>query len=188
MVDVMKSLIHNHFITDWVIPFYQTKISNWDDKKEKLLQIYDSFSKEYMSSGEQLTDFNGNSTRYHILIQNILFDDIKNAVSELGFKNKIPKIDNAWFQIYEYGHSHSVHNHGMGRLSMVCYIKYNPQKHRPTTFVAPFTCLKDGNVLEWEPKNVDEGTMVVFPSALSHYVPTNQSDDIRMILSANIGE
>ena len=184
----MKNLTRNHFISDWVIPFYQTKISNWEDKKEKLLQIYDMFSKDNMSSGEQLTDFEDNSTRYHVLIENILFDDIKRAKLELGFDTKTPKINNAWFQIYEYGHSHSIHNHGMGCLSMVCYIKYNPQKHRPTTFIAPFTSLRDGNVLEWEPKDVDEGTMVIFPSALSHYVPTNQSDDIRMILSANIGE
>ena len=70
---------------------------------------------------------------------------------------------------------------------MVCYIKYDPEHHRPTTFVAPFMSLHDGNLLEWEPNDVEEGTMVLFPSGLSHYVPANQSEVRRMILSANIG-
>ena len=69
---------------------------------------------------------------------------------------------------------------------MVCYIMYDPEHHRPTTFVCPYMSLDDGN-LEWEPEGVEEGTLVMFPSGLAHYVPTNQSDVRRMILSANIG-
>jgi len=41
--------------------------------------------------------------------------------------------------------------------------------------------------MEWEPEDIEEGTFVLFPSGLPHYVPTNQTDVRRMILSANIG-
>ena len=98
-----------------------------------------------------------------------------------------PRVANAWFQTYDLAHSHAIHNHGLGNLSMVCYIMYDPEHHRPTTFVCPFMSLDDGNLLEWEPEGVEEGTLVMFPSGLAHYVPTNQSDVRRMILSANIG-
>lgn len=74
----------------------------------------------------------------------------------------------------------------MGSLSVVCYIKYDSTVHKPTTFISPFLNLEDGNVMEYQPSDVEEGTFVVFPSALAHYVPTNQSDVERMILAFNM--
>ena len=57
----------------------------------------------------------------------------------------------------------------------------------PTTFLAPFLSLKDGNVMEYIPKGVSEGSMVLFPSGLMHYAPVNQTNSKRMILAANVG-
>lgn len=180
----MKSLT-KHFVKDWVVPFYQSKIINWEGKREKLLQIYEKFSKPLMEEGEQFTDFNMGTSRYDNLIQNVLFDDLRLGVKEMGF-DKIPTIQNSWFQVYNLAHSHAVHNHGMGALSVVCYIKYDPKYHRPTTFIAPFHSLDDGNVMEYEPSNIEEGSIVIFPSAIAHYVPTNQSTSERMVLACNV--
>lgn len=180
----MKSSI-DHFIKPWVIPFYKGKIAQWELKKQKLIEIYDRFSKPIMECGDQLTDFDTANSQYDMLIQNILLDDLRTATKEMGF-DRIPIIQNSWFQVYNKAHSHSIHNHGMGSLSSVCYIKYNAEVHRPTTFISPFLNLEDGNVMEYQPEDVDEGTIVVFPSALAHYVPTNQSDVERMILAFNM--
>mgnify|MGYP002641615821 CR=1 FL=1 len=180
----MKNLTDN-YIKDWVIPFYQGKISQWELKSQKLIQIYDRFSKPVMESGDQITDFDTNNSQYDMLIQNILLDDLRTATKEMGF-DRIPIIQNSWFQIYNKAHSHSIHNHGMGSLSVVCYIKYDSTVHKPTTFISPFLNLEDGNVMEYQPSDVEEGTFVVFPSALAHYVPTNQSDVERMILAFNM--
>ena len=174
-----------HYIKQWVIPFYQSKIIDWENKKEKLLQVYDRFSKPIMEGGEQLTDFNIGEVRYDMLIQNIIFDDLKKGVKEMGF-DKSPVVKNSWFQIYNMAHSHAVHNHGMGCLSVVCYIKYDPLYHRPTTFIAPYHSLDDGNVMEYEPEGVEEGTIVIFPSSIAHYIPTNQTEVERMVLACNI--
>jgi hypothetical protein len=180
----MKNLTE-HYIKQWVIPFYHSRIIDWENKREKLLQVYERFSKPLMNGTEQLTDFNSGETRYDMLIQNILFDDLRIGVKELGF-DKTPTVKNSWFQIYNISHSHAVHNHGMGALSVVCYIKYNSAYHRPTTFIAPYHSLDDGNVLEYEPDDVEEGSIIIFPSSLAHYVPTNQSTVERMVLACNI--
>ena len=182
--DEMKNSTE-HFVKEWVIPFYQSKITDWEGKREKLLQVYDTFSKPIMEEGEQLTDFNLSDSRYDMIIQHILFDDLKRGVKEMGF-NQVPTVQNSWFQIYNIAHSHAVHNHGMGALSVVCYIKYDPDYHRPTTFIAPFHSLDDGNVMEYEPSGIEEGSIVIFPSSIAHYVPTNQSTVERMVLACNI--
>ena len=44
----------------------------------------------------------------------------------------------------------------------------------------------DGNVIEYEPDDVEEGTLIVFPTSLPHYVPVNKSDEPRIILSMNM--
>lgn len=44
----------------------------------------------------------------------------------------------------------------------------------------------DGNVLEYIPEGVTEGTLIVFPTSLAHYVPVNRSEESRVILSMNI--
>jgi|TARA_Y100000015_G_scaffold42215_1_gene49380 hypothetical protein len=174
-----------NFIEKFAIPFYQTKIENWEEKKQKLLDIYDRFAQDNMNGAEQNSDFERDNS-YHNLIEHILFDDIRKATREMVEDKRIHRLSNAWFQTYDLAHFHAIHNHGLGGLSMVCYMMYNPEHHRPTTFVCPFMSLDDGHILEWEPKGVEEGTLVMFPSQLAHYVPTNQSDVRRMILSANI--
>ena len=175
-----------NFIDKFAIPFYQAKIDNWEEKKQKLLTVYEQYAKDTMVENEQGSDFDADNN-YHILIETILFDDIKKACKELALFKRAPRIANAWFQTYDLAQSHPLHNHGLGNLSMVCYITYDPEHHKPTTFIAPFMSLDDGNVMEWEPEDIEEGTFVIFPSGLPHYVPTNQTDVRRMILSANIG-
>ena len=177
----MKNIIEN-----FTIPFYQTKLSNWQQKKKELLEVYTKYAQPNMVEGDQNTDFNQSSCRYTMWIRGILGDDIQTGVEELNYFNHPPTIIGTWFQSYDISHSHGIHNHGLGSLSMVCYVEYDSNHHRPTNFVAPFMNLRNGHVLEWEPDDVNEGTLILFPSALSHYAPPNKSDVRRIILSANL--
>ena len=175
-----------HFIKDWVIPFLHLSITNWELKREKLLDVFEQHCEDRIENiGEQWTDYHKDS-RYHYLIENILFEDIDLAIKELGFKGKTPRVDTAWYQIYNAGQHHAVHNHGFGGISFVVFVDYDSKKHLPTTFVAPFTSMSDGNVLEYEPEGVKEGSMILFPSALMHYAPTNQNEEDRIVLAGNI--
>ena len=176
----------DHFIKDWVIPFLHVSITDWEDKREQLLNLFDRFCEGRIENiGEQWTDYHKES-HYHYLVENILFDDLCNAVSALGFENKTPRVDTAWYQIYNQGQHHAPHNHGFGGISFVVFVEYDPKIHLPTTFVAPFLSMKDGNVLEYEPADVKEGSMILFPSALMHYAPTNQNDVDRTVLAGNL--
>ena len=173
------------FIKEFAIPFYQSKVINWEKKKQLLFKIYNNNANLTIQKlEEQYTDYDiREKNEYTPFIESILYDDIKKFFDTLNITQT--KIKHSWFQAYNKAHCHGVHNHGFGGFSMVCYIKYNPLNHLPTTFIAPFVSMIDGNVLEYEPEGVDEGTIIFFPSALSHYAPTNISEDQRIILSAN---
>ena len=79
-----------------------------------------------------------------------------------------------------------MHNHGFGGFSSVLYLRFDPECHRATTFVAPFLNNFDCNVFEDEPTGIEEGDLIVFPTSLAHYVPVNRTDVERRILSMNM--
>ena len=113
-------------------------------------------------------------------------DDLIRVKKDFGYGDKQLRINSAWFQQYEKKHTHYVHNHGFGGFSSVLYLKFDPEHHQPTVFVAPYVSNMDGNVLEYIPEGVTEGTLIVFPTSLAHYVPVNRSEESRVILSMNI--
>jgi stress-induced morphogen len=176
----------DHYIKDWVIPFYHVKLGDWERKKNALLKIWEHNSKDNMISGDlhdQSTDY-GNYNNYHSLIENVLYEDITDGLHALNLGETIT-VDTAWFQIYDNSRYHPPHNHGLGHLSLVVFIEFD-EDHLPTTFIAPFISLRDGNVMEYIPKGVTEGSMVLFPSGIMHYAPVNQIESKRMILAANL--
>lgn len=177
--------MNEHYIKEWVIPFYHNRIKNWDHKKVHLLSLFDK-SKDNMIMGDQHTDYDSKNN-YHSLVEALLMDDLKDAFRNLNVPNDItPRVTSSWFQYYDKGEHHAVHNHAIGGYSMVCFINYDRMVHRPTTFICPFLSFWDGNVREYCPNDVDEGSIIIFPSALPHYVPPNKSEDQRLILSCNI--
>ena len=57
-----------------------------------------------MDEGEQNSDFEQDNN-YHILIETILFDDIRKATKDLTKYKRAPRVANAWFQTYDLAHS-----------------------------------------------------------------------------------
>tara|TARA_B100001250_G_scaffold59738_1_gene46572 strand:- start:4199 stop:4750 length:552 start_codon:yes stop_codon:yes gene_type:complete len=172
------------YLKKFAIPFYHTKIENWDIKRLKLDEIFDAHKHHMTTDGDQLTDYDTNR-QYHFLLEGILMDDLIRVKKVFGIEKQI-RINSAWFQQYNRAHSHHVHNHGFGGFSSVLYLRFDPAYHRPTTFVAPFLNNFDGNVFEYIPPEVEEGDLIVFPTSLAHYVPVNTSDVERRILSMNM--
>ena len=170
------------YLKKFAIPFFKGKISDWDTKRESILQILDRF-KDNMVEGDQLTDYNSNR-QYHFLLEGILMDDLIRVKNDFGIEKQI-RINSAWFQQYNKSHNHSVHNHGFGGFSSVLYLKFDPEHHRATTFVAPFLNNFDGNVFEYEPSGIEEGDLIVFPSHWTHRGMKNTSDR-KTIISYNI--
>lgn len=184
------------YIKKFAIPFANYKIPDWGKKKKQLLDVYNEHSKERLESyqknhkfyADNITDYSTdeNCARYCHLLDPILREDLTKIFESFGYHGYNFKIGASWFQYYEKGHSHAVHNHGFGGYSCALYIEYDPAYHQPVTFVSPYLSNIDGNVVDYVPQDVNEGHLIVFPTSLSHYAPSNTTDVRRTILSMNI--
>lgn len=173
-----------NYIEKFTIPFWQSKVKNWETKKNLLLALYDS-NKQNMANGDQHTDYNLNNG-YHHQVESILMDDLLEARSELKLEDSNIRVNSAWFQLYEQYQHHTLHNHGLNGFSSVCYIEYDSSEHEPTRFICPFNSYKNNDIIEFIPENIEEGSIVFFPNNLPHYVAPNKSLKPRLILSFNL--
>ena len=55
------------YLKKFAIPFYHTKIENWDIKRLKLDEIFDAHKHHMTTDGDQLTDYDTNR-QYHFLL------------------------------------------------------------------------------------------------------------------------
>jgi hypothetical protein len=162
------------------IPFYHYKVNNWKEKKEKLLDFVSNLSFKYFDNIADLYTTYGDQTSSKAL--KILEDDIVKFTSEIKYSGEM--VAEIWFQKYYENQFHSPHNHGAIGYSSVLYINFDKRIHDGTRFLAPFND-PDGKHIEFAP-DVDEGSLIFFPSYLNHYTLPNKSDTIRVIMSMNL--
>ena len=94
-------------------------------------------------------------------------------------------MSDAWLTSYDKGDHQTIHNHRSYGFSGIIYIEYDPSVHTPTCFVAPWQDPKtDKTILKFP--DVQEGTMLIFPSYTLHFVQPNKSDKRRVILSFDL--
>ena len=155
------------------VPIYKYKVTNWETKKKKLLNLFNSFQHKVV--GNVITSPLDVKT-------DILLDEIKLFEEELNINLYSTEV---WFQKYEHNMDHAVHHHGAMGFSSVCFIEYDKNAHKPTTFISPFANYITGNLEKYEP-DVEEGDIIFFPSNLLHYAPSNLSNEIRTIVSFNL--
>jgi len=156
--------------------FYKFKILDWKIKKNKIIEICEKSNlRKY---GNVMTDWNTsiqNKNKLKKEIYDLLFDEIN------LFKNTLKDdytIDSAWFQEYDYGMSHEIHNHGIG-YSSVIYINYDSKYHKSTAF---FSKINEKTYY----LDVEEGDIIFFNSKYDHYCPKNESKVKRMICAFNL--
>lgn len=171
----------------FAIPFLHIKIQEWDKKKKKLLELCDKENFTFEKVGTVKNSFSMDETKsleLSEIIENLLMPEI-NAFNEV-FKVKQSKIIQSWFQIEEKFMNHPIHNHGYGHFSSVCYIEFDKDNHLPTTFISPAPDVLSGDISNFVPEDITEGSIVFFPSGLPHYSPGNTTEINRKILSFNI--
>ena len=162
------------------IPFYHYKVNNWREKKEQLLDFVSTLSFKFKDQIADLYTTYGDQTSSIPL--KILEDDILKFTTEVKYSGEMDA--DIWFQKYYENQFHSPHNHGAIGYSSVLYINFEKRIHDGTRFLAPFND-PDGNHVEFAP-DVDEGSLIFFPSYLYHFTIPNKSDSIRIIMSMNI--
>ena len=171
----------------FALKFAHIKVKNWEEKKKLILANMSKVKREDIPRGEFL------ETNYHefkkgddldpMNVTSILEEELGEFMLQIG---GVVQVNMSWIERSTKGMSHSIHNHGALGYSAACYVTYDSEKHTPTQFVAPFCNPINGDILQYEPPNVKEGDLVLFPSYLLHYTRPNTSDSERIVLSFNL--
>tara|TARA_B100000575_G_C22729867_1_gene437766 strand:+ start:77 stop:604 length:528 start_codon:yes stop_codon:yes gene_type:complete len=165
------------------IPIYTYKVENWIHKKSLLLDIcYDA--NFYLDEKTNVYTDYGKNDDYKFNVSNILESDISRFHDDIELNSVY--VTDLWFQKYNLNQFHTIHNHGALGYSSILFLKYDKNVHKPTRFVSPFMNAK-GETDTYVP-DVDEGTIIFFPSMVNHYTIPNQTRKTRIILSFNIKE
>lgn len=168
------------------VPIYHNKIDSWEKIKDNILSVYSN-----IESDMQLLDNNPVNTNYHIdnkkiieNISNILKNEIEKFLINIGFGGCT--IKTGWFEQSFFGNYHHPHNHGSTGYSAICFVKYDIEDHTPTYFISPFNNFVTGDDLNYFPNEIEEGSIIVFPSSILHYTIPNKSNKERLVLSFNM--
>ena len=112
-------------------------------------------------------------------------------------------INDIWFNYYSNGEYQEPHHHinslsvtnRQAHFSCIHYLKFNENVHEPAIFFDPLALIRyhsieldSNNYNERYVPNVKEGTLMMFPSYLEHYVSKNAPtpDDPRVTIAFNI--
>jgi hypothetical protein len=168
----------------FIIPYLKLEVSNWKDKKKKLLELMDDCN--LGTNPLILTSFSDKeSTDQNNLIQSIFEEELDHMKKSFGFSDCF--IKHSWFQEQTKNMFHPMHDHCGGNVMMssVCYIDYDPSTHTATQFISPFMNSLSSSYLYFTPE-VTEGTIIFFPSNILHQTLPSNSDKPRKIVSFNL--
>lgn len=166
------------------IPIYKVSIADWHKKQNQLLNLV-SWDDTSCWQDEHFTDYHKNHKNgcsYLAKFCNLIEPELEQIVQQLHHNIHI---DLLWAQRYFDADYMGVHNHGATGYSCVLYAEFNPADHQATQFTAPFNNFVSGSALQYIPE-VNEGDMIVFPSALLHCALPSMSATARTIFSFNM--
>jgi len=169
----------------FAIKFARIRVSDWEKKKNKILKNAGELIHEKHPKGEFLETNFAEAKRWddRMNVMEILDDELSEFM--IGCGGRV-LLNGSWLERSTKGMSHSIHNHGALGYSAACYVCYDSEVHTPTQFIAPFNNPIDGMVTQYEPDDIEEGDLILFPSYLHHYTKPNLSDKERIVLSFNL--
>ena len=171
------------YVPMFSVPLYRIKVTPWEQLKPQIIGIVGNTT--LPDERGVLTDFYNND--YNTELYQLLKPFIS-EFTEQTFNLPVPQNPpNMWSQRYTSGTEHTLHNHGNRGYSFVLYVKYDPQKHKPTKFISPFDNFFNGDMLQFVPQ-IEEGDLIAFPSVIKHSSQYQTSDEERMIVSFNLFE
>lgn len=168
------------------VPFFHFKVNNWEHKKIKLIEFYNSIQEEFENVEEKnlFTNYYKNDKKALNLCCEVFQEELKKLLSEINAVSY--QVNNVWFEKAATYGFHKIHHHGPIGYSSVCFINFDKNEHTPTQFISPFNNFLNGHQLSYNPKNIDEGSIIFFPSAIQHFTEPNYSSKERLILSFNL--
>lgn len=169
------------------IPLIHFQINDWDKKKEKLLSLKKYEGKPSIKTENLITDYYENG-KLNYNYSNKIFEILQEEIKKFLIDFRLPpyKIKDSWIETTYNDMSHQVHNHGGVGFSAVCYMDFDPSIHKPTHFICPYNDFITGSQQIFYPKNIKEGSLIFFPSALLHFTVPSFNSSKRTILSFNL--
>ena len=159
------------------------EITSWNKKKKllsKLINGHQFFKRPHNTF--LTTRYGDNTSSFSNELMNILHEDFKKFCEETGFK-EISMLD-AWAVKYDKNDYQVAHQHGRVMYTGIIYLNLD-SKQDSTTYICPYQSEITGNtkLTEIECK---EGTLVIFPAFLLHYVKPNLLKKPRVVISFDI--
>ena len=162
------------------IDAFVTEIKNWKTKKKKLKEHIKDFKYHRRDhTSFETTRFDKSNINLTSILLNTFNDEFNLFGNECGF-NGINIVD-SWIAKYKQYDHHIVHHHGKVMYSGIIYLDLDP-KQESTSFVAPWSNETSGQTKLTKLK-CKEGTLIVFPGHLLHFVEPNLIKKERNIIS-----
>lgn len=167
------------------ILIHKISIPDWKDKKETLMKLVpeshflqgdtNSFTDFYYTT--EMRNRSGNHPYADKFFETIDWYPEKHFGSDCFCKD-------LWCVRYGHGGGLHIHDHFWG-MSGILYANFDPVFNKATSFVSPIRKIWDHYTVTVTPP-VEEGDLVLFPSALMHYADPNMSDTERLLFSFNV--
>lgn len=168
----------------FIIPHLKLDVSDWENKKKKLLQLMKNCNLEE-SSFLKSSFFDDSSRNQNELVESIFEEELDHMKTSFGLIDC--SVKHSWFQEQTKNMFHPIHDHCANNtmMSSICYIDYDPSEHTATKFISPFMDSLSFSYLDFTPQ-VNEGTIIFFPSNILHQTLPSTSDKSRKIISFNL--
>ena len=165
-------------------PSYKYKVANWELRKKEITDLISgqTFIKSPISYFKTSRIPDKKDTEY----TNSIAEFLTPVISEFCQEEKVScSMTEAWCVKYDKGDLQSIHNHRGWGFSGILYVEFDPNVHSPTCFLAPWNDPRNDTTLLTFPK-VEEGTVLITPSFLHHFVHPNEASKPRVVISFDL--
>lgn len=176
---------YNNFIAPmFIIPHLKLDVNNWKNKKNRLLELMNNCNLRENSLLKS-SFFESNFEKQNDLVESIFEEELNHMKKSFGFEHC--SVKHSWFQEQTKNMFHPIHEHCGNNIMMssICYIEYDFSEHTATQFISPYMDSLSFSYLNFTPQ-VNEGTIIFFPSNILHQTLPSTSDKSRKIISFNL--
>lgn len=165
------------------IDAFTTKVKDWKKKKTRIKKYVKDF-KYYRrpNTSFSTTRFGTSSLGLTDKLYEIFADELHLFGTECNFKKLY--ITDSWVINYKKGDYQVAHHHGKSMYTGILYLNLD-KKQETATYIAPWSdeMSKQTKLTQIE---CEEGTLVIFPGHLLHYVNPNLLDKDRVVISFDL--
>jgi hypothetical protein len=160
------------------VPMFYYQISKWKSKKRKLLKLLKDYPVSPKKNQFFLTNRQGPRKNLTTKFCEIFKPELEQFSKDTQRDVAVHEVWSIQYHQHDY---QITHNHGSTGYSGLLYVNYNPKKHRANTYMQPWNHIESNDSVFNRPP-VKEGTLVIVPSFINHFVIPNQSNELREVI------